>query len=147
MKYYYAFAKKKFDEEWKKMETTYLEAGMTPDAIQEMRKFDWEVFCGERVHLTHRDDTPIEEMEETIEQFPVSYDMFGGHSRYWWLDEINSPCLTVGIPFLTDEDKELLTLYIVEQYSIREIAKRMGKQKSSVSERLQRIFSMFPTST
>ncbi len=147
MKYNYALAKKKFDEEWKRMEAAFLEAGMTPDAIQKIHEYDWGVFRGERVHLTHRDDTPIEEIEETIEQFPASYDMFGGHSRYWWLDEISSPCLTVGIPFLTDDDKELLTLYIVEQYSIREIAKQIGKQKSSVAERLQRIFSMFPTST
>ena len=146
MKYNYFIAKKKFDEEWKKLEQSYLEAGMAPSDIQKMRAFDWQVFCDNRVQITHKHDTIPEEQEEIAERTCVCYDIYGGHSRYWWLEEISNPCLTFGIPLLSDEDKELLTLYIVEQYSIREIAARLGKQKSSVSERLQRIFSLFPTS-
>ena len=40
--------------------------------------------------------------------------------------------------------KELLTLYIIEELTVREIARRLGRQKSTIAERLQRIFSLFP---
>lgn len=79
-----------------------------------------------------------------MEQNPVNYDIYGGHSRYWWLSELSTPSLTIGAKLLSDEDKELLTLYIYEERTIREIAEIQQKSKSQISRNLQRIFALFP---
>ena len=75
------------------------------------------------------------------------YDVFGSHSRYWWLEEISNPSLTIGLGALTEDDKELLTLYIVEQKTECEIAKVIGVHHTTVSRRLQKIFSRFKRDT
>lgn len=80
-----------------------------------------------------------------MERNPVNYDIYGGHSRYWWLSELSTPSLTIGAKLLSDEDKELLTLYIYEERTIREIAEIQQKSKSQVSRSLRRIFALFPT--
>lgn len=157
MTFNYAVEKRKFEKVWAKLEKTYAEAGMEPEAIKAMREFDWEIFKSERNEALHTQEFAIPEStdedtgdcesplyEKFQEQLSSEYDTYGSHSRYWWLDELTTPCLTIGVPALTLEDKELLTLYIVDRLTIREIARYLNLQKSTISERLQRIFSLFP---
>ena len=131
---------------------------MEPEAIKAMYEFDWEIFKSERNEALHTQEFAIpesanEEMDDCesplydkfLEQLSSEYDTFGSHSRYWWLEELTTPCLTIGVPALTVEDKELLTLYIVDGLTIREIARYLNLQKSTISERLQRIFTLFPS--
>ena len=156
MTFNYAVEKRKFEKVWAKLAKTYAEAGMEPEAIKAMREFDWKIFKSERNEALHTQEFAIpestnEEMddcesplyEKFLEQLSSEYDTYGSHSRYWWLDELTTPCLTIGVPALTLEDKELLTLYIVDGLTIREIARYLNLQKSTISERLQRIFSLF----
>lgn len=77
------------------------------------------------------------------DRFQTEYDTFGGHSRYWWLDELTTPCLTIGVPLLTEEDKEILTMFIVDGMTTREIAARMNTNHMKISRRLQKLFSYF----
>lgn len=158
MTFNYGTEKRKFEKVWAKLAKTYAEAGMEPEAIKAMYEFDWEIFKSERVEALHTQEFAIpessdEEMDDCesplydkfLEQLSSEYDTYGSHSRYWWLDELSTPCLTIGVPALTVEDKELLTLYIVDGLTIREIARYLNLQKSTISERLQRIFSLFPS--
>lgn len=158
MTFNYAVEKRKFEKVWAKLEKTYAEAGMEPEAIKAMREFDWEILKSERNEALHTQEFAIPEStdEDTgdcesplydkfLEQLSSEYDTYGSHSRYWWLEELTTPCLTIGVPALTLEDKELLTLYIVDGLTIREIARYLNLQKSTISERLQRIFSLFPS--
>ena len=158
MTFNYAVEKRKFEKVWAKLAKTYAEAGMEPEAIKAMREFDWEIFKSERNEALHTQEFAIPEStdEDTgdcesplydkfLEQLSSEYDTYGSHSRYWWLEELTTPCLTIGVPALTLEDKELLTLYIVDGLTIREIARYLNLQKSTISERLQRIFSLFPS--
>ena len=159
MTFNYAVEKKKFEKVWGKLEKTYAEAGMEPEAIKAMYEFDWEIFKSERNEALHTQEFAIPESsdEETddcesplydkfMEQLSSEYDTYGSHSRYWWLDELTTPCLTIGIPALTMEDKELLTLYIMDELTVREIAEIQEKTKSSVERHLQRVFALFPSS-
>ncbi len=159
MAFNYAVEKKKFEKVWGKLEKTYAEAGMEPEAIKAMYEFDWEIFKSERNEALHTQEFAIPESsdEETddcesplydkfMEQLSSEYDTYGSHSRYWWLDELTTPCLTIGIPALTMEDKELLTLYIMDELTVREIAEIQEKTKSSVERHLQRVFALFPSS-
>ena len=156
MTFNYAVEKRKFEKVWAKLAKTYAEAGMEPEAIKAMYEFDWEIFKSERNEALHTQEFAIpestnEEMDDCesplydkfLEQLSSEYDTYGSHSRYWWLEELTTPCLTIGVPALTLEDKELLTLYIVDGLTIREIARYLNLQKSTISERLQRIFSLF----
>ena len=158
MTFNYGAEKRKFEKVWAKLAKTYAEAGMEPEAIKAMYEFDWKIFKSERNEALHTQEFAIpesanEEMddcesplyEKFLEQLSSEYDTFGSHSRYWWLEELTTPCLTIGVPALTVEDKELLTLYIVDGLTIREIARYLNLQKSTISERLQRIFSLFPS--
>ena len=158
MTFNYAVEKRKFEKVWGKLVKSYAEAGMEPEAIKAMREFDWEIFKSERNEALHTQEFAIPEStdEDTgdcesplydkfLEQLSSEYDTYGSHSRYWWLEELTTPCLTIGVPALTLEDKELLTLYIVDGLTIREIARYLNLQKSTISERLQRIFALFPS--
>ena len=159
MTFNYAVEKRKFEKVWGKLVKSYAEAGMEPEAIKAMREFDWEIFKSERNEALHTQEFAIPESsdEETddcesplydkfMEQLSSEYDTYGSHSRYWWLDELTTPCLTIGIPALTMEDKELLTLYIMDELTVREIAEIQEKTKSSVERHLQRVFALFPSS-
>ena len=156
MTFNYAVEKRKFEKAWTKLAKSYAEAGMEPEAIKAMYEFDWEIFKSERNEALHTQEFAIpesadEEMDDCesplydkfLEQLSSEYDTYGSHSRYWWLEELTTPCLTIGVPALTLEDKELLTLYIVDGLTIREIARYLNLQKSTISERLQRSFSLF----
>ena len=159
MTFNYGAEKRKFEKVWAKLAKTYAEAGMEPEAIKAMREFDWKIFKSERNEALHTQEFAIpesanEEMddcesplyEKFLEQLSSEYDTFGSHSRYWWLEELTTPCLTIGVPALTVEDKELLTLYIVDEWTVREIAEIQEKTKSSVERHLQRVFALFPSS-
>ena len=158
MTFNYGAEKRKFEKAWSKLAKSYAEAGMEPEAIKAMYEFDWEIFKSERNEALHTQEFAIPESsdEETddcesplydkfMEQLSSEYDTYGSHSRYWWLEELTTPCLTIGVPALTLEDKELLTLYIVDGLTIREIARYLNLQKSTISEKLQRVFSLFPS--
>ena len=154
MKYSYFIAKREFEREWEKREKEYREAGMSPEAIAEIRAFDWEVFKSDRNYALHISDVPMSKEDEFFDvpsllslcpsaQIATSYDIYGGHSRYWWIEELENPCFAVGLPLLTDEDKEILTLYVVEQCTEEEIAKLLGTYQMKISRRLQKIFGYF----
>lgn len=156
MEFNYGTEKKKFDTAWAKLAITYVEAGMSPEAIQEMYDYDWNRFKAARIEALHTQEMtlPVEMEDESespesplAEHFPdqlcCAYDTFGSHSRYWWLDELENPCLAIGVPALTKAEKELLTLVIIEQCSTRDIARRLRLPQRTVAGKLARIFSHF----
>lgn len=155
MTFNYALEKKKFDAAWESLRKFYTESGMEPAAIEAMHEYDWDAFKAARIEALHTQELVIpevaaddDEMEEPLvrryaDRFLTEYDTFGGHSRYWWLDELTTPCLTVGVPYLTDADKELLTMYVVEGLTTREIAKRIGITHVAVSQKLGKLFNLF----
>ena len=153
MQFNYGYEKTKFDAAWKQLAKTYEEAGMSAEAIQAMYEYDWNDFKVARVEARHSQELDMEEHEDEDWESPLfknyrdaiscEYDTFGSHSRYWWLEEIENPCLTVGIRGLSADDKELLTLYIVERKTEAEIAKVMGVHQTTIFRRLQKIFARF----
>ena len=156
MTFNYTAEKKKFDKAWEKLAVTYAEAGMSPEAIQEMHDYDWNRFKEARVEALHTQEVPqplemydgtfVAEsplMEKYLRNFSSDYDTYGSHSRYWWLEELENPCLTIGIPFLAPEEKELLTLVIVEQCTTREVARRLNLSQRAAARKLSRLFSRF----
>lgn len=153
MTFIYAREKKKFDAAWEQLAKTYAEAGMTPEAIQEIYEFDWNAFKAARIEARHSQEMDAEDHEAEDWESPLfknhqdaitcEYDTYGSHSRYWWLEEIENPCVVVGLPLLTDEDKEILTLFFVERCTETEIAHRFGTYPMKICRRLQKILNYF----
>ena len=118
-----------------------------------MYEYDWDVFKANRIEALHSQGITIPDVDYEEYEYPLverlwdnfvnPYDTLGGHSRYWWLEELENPCLVIGVPLLSEEDKEILTLYLVEGYTEAEIAKRMDTYQVKISRRLQKIFSYF----
>lgn len=156
MKFNYGAEKKKFDTAWAELAITYAEAGMSKEAIQEMYNYDWNRFRAARVEALHTQEfTPPCEMEDGsfapesplmdkfLPQLSCEYDTYGSHSRYWWLEELETPCLAIGVPALSAEDKELLTLVVIERCSTRDIAKRLRLSQRTVARKLAHVFLKF----
>ena len=153
MTFNYTPEKRKFDNAWAKLAKTYAEAGMAPDAIRKMYEYDWDMFKANRIEALHSQGITIPDVDYEEYEYPLverlwdnfvnPYDTLGSHSRYWWLEELENPCLVIGVPLLSEEDKEILTLYLVEGYTEAEIAKRLDTYQVKISRRLQKIFSYF----
>ena len=135
--------RRKFERNWAKTEALYRKHSMSEAAIQKMREYDWDLFKAARIEAMHTQemgfysdddddksmmDSPL--LKKFFEQFTTQYDTYGTHSRYWWLEELGDVRLVAVVPQLTTDDKELLTLYFVEQYTTREIADKYGTEVS-----------------
>ena len=156
MEFNYTTERRKFERNWAKTEALYRKHGMSEAAIREMREYDWDLFKAARIEAMHTQeigfqldddddksmmDSPL--LKKFFEQFTTQYDTYGTHSRYWWLEELSDPRLVAGIAKLTDDDKELLTLLIVEGYSQTECAVKMHSSQSAISRRFIRIIDIF----
>ncbi len=155
MKFNYASKKRQFMIEWAKTAKEYADAGMSPEAIEIMREYDWERFKSDRIWALHIQDVPEMEEEEEIDDFyenallvkkylervSTEYDAFGNHSRYWWINEIDSGAMAKVLSSLTDEDIELLTLAIFEGYTHEEIAFRLSIPRRTVAWRLKQLLT------
>ena len=156
MTFNYGAERKKFEQNWTKTEALYRKHGMSESAIQEMREYDWDLFKAARIEAIHTQeigfqpdndddmtmmDSPL--LMKFFERFTTQYDTLGSHSRYWWFEELSDIRLVSDIAKLTDEDKEFLTLLIVEGYSQTECAVKLHSSQSAISRRLIRLIDIF----
>ena len=72
----YRAEKRRFDSLWDRLAVEYREAGMSPEAIEEMRKFDWDEFKRRRNCCLHEtlfsELEPSEESEDSDTAIPHS---------------------------------------------------------------------------
>ena len=158
MKFNYGLEKKKFDENWEKMEKEYRAAGMAEEAISAMREYDWELFKQERIFCQHnqpldcgcsRNDSDFltyESAEDTspflrryADRFSVPEVTVDTARKDSWIDELDSTILLKAIRMLTESEQELLRLHIIEEYTTREIAAMKSVSHQAVSKSIQRI--------
>ena len=151
----YRAEKNRFDNLWARLAVEYREAGMAPEAIEEMKRFDWEEFKQRRNWCLH--ETVFSELGG-IEEEPYDVDSTIPRSRcsrklsvidtyadtpksdrYQWLKEIASPTLLTQILKLSDSDLELLNAYMFEELSQKEISEMLGVNQSVVSRKIKRI--------
>lgn len=156
MTFNYGTERRKFEMNWAETEALYRKHGMSESAIQEMREYDWDLFKAARIEAIHTqdmgfqmdddDDTNMLEsplLMKFLERFTNQYDTQGSHYRYWWLEELSDPRFTAVIPRLTDDDKELLTLIVVEGYTQEECAVKLHISQRGISYRMQAVFGKF----
>lgn len=156
MEFNNAAERRKFEAEWMELRKEYAAVGMSGESIEEMYLFDLSQFNSERTFKEHsffleelnEDCSEGEEysdllLQSYLDQFTTPYDALGEHARYWWLEELRDPRLVKGLAKLTDEDKELLTLIFVQQYTQKECAVKLHSSQSAISRRIARIIDVF----
>ena len=156
MTFNYGAERKKFEKNWAETEVIYRKHGMSESAIREMREYDWDLFKAARIEAIHSQDIGFQMDEEDdtdmmespllmkfLDQFTSQYDTHGSHNRHWWLEELSDPRFVAALPRLTEDDKELLTLIVVEGYTQEECAVKLHISQRGISYRMQAVFGKF----
>lgn len=121
----------------------YRSVGMTEEQIKQMYEFDLALYRSERVFYTHTQALEINfDDEDTgdISNFLLEYqaeNVRDYSNRYWWIDELER--LYSVVKSLSDEEKEIITLYVFEGYTQKEIANILHYPKSTLNDRMTRI--------
>ncbi len=157
MKFNYQTEKNKLDRAWVKLEEEYRNAGMTEEAIEEMRAYDYEVFRKERTYCNHTNlidfaavDAPVDGQEDAnvivnahMEAFSVGMSELFQQDRYGWIESIEDEKILAEVKKLKVEDLELLTLLVFDGYSVSEIARIQGVSPANISKKTKRIKKLF----
>lgn len=147
MGFNYAKEKYRFDEEWLKLTEQYRKAGFDEAGIKSLREFDWELFCKCRTYENSEQALPSEIIDDNnhctlFKKFPsltVSFDENSFLGWYDWIETIDNPVLADKLSTLSDDDKELLTLLVFNEYAQAEIAEIQKRSQQAVSKKLKRI--------
>ncbi len=149
MGFNYAAEKKKFDAQWERNSEWYRSEGMSEEAIQNIKDFDWAVFCSERVYKNHTHTIP-EEINDVVttasnsrlfNKYPslsVSFSIEDFIGKYSWIENIDNPRLAEKIKALSKDYIEILTM-LIEGYSQTEIAKQRHQHRSAICNKIARI--------
>ena len=150
MGFNYGLEKKNFDRQWAIMRKQYEDAGMSIEVIQAMYEYDWSVFNAARSYQNHTQEIAAPSFEQGEESYSSLMNKYQEaisitehyretKSRFTWIGEIEDEHLLSAFEKLSDEDLELLTLYIYEGYSMVELSKAYGIDHQNISKRIIKI--------
>ena len=150
MGFNYGLEKKNFDSQWAVTRKQYEDAGMSSEAIQAMYDYDWSVFNATRAYQNHTQEIAAPSFEQSEESYSPLMNKYQEaisvtdhycetNSRFAWIGEIEDENLLSALEKLSDEDLELLTLYIYEGYSMVELSKAYGIAHQNISKRIIKI--------
>lgn len=156
MEFNYGREKKKFDENWEQLRKEYREAGMAEESIQAMHEYDWEQFKKERIWCQHNQylDTIVmcvnNQIWETSEDAnPLYYKFLERISynfteedfsdEYAWMETLEDPQIYDAVLSLDDKDKRFLTLRVIDDLTLEEIAGIYNVSVVAVHNQLTRI--------
>lgn len=140
--------RKKFEKRQAILAEQYRSVGMTDEQIQKMYEFDLAVYRSERIFYTHtqaleinfEDDEDVGEVSNYLLEYHT--ECFRNYSnRFWWIDELET--LYKAAKSLSEEEKELVTLYVFEGYTQSEIAHKLNCSQVAISKRLNKIKRVF----
>lgn len=121
----------------------YRSVGMTEEQIQQMYEFDLSVYRSERIFYTHTQALEINFDDEDVGDvsnylLECQTNNFRNYSnRYWWIDELEK--LYYAVKNLSEAEKELITLYVFDGYTQREIASFRKCTRQAISYQLIRV--------
>lgn len=134
MKFNYQAEKMKFDAKWKELQVQYESVGMSREAIEEMKRYDWDEFKRERVFCIHN-----QHLERDMFEDRGTSDIYFDERTNGWIEELDTEELIRAIKKLDREKLELINKLVYEQKTMEEIANEIGITKSAVSQRIATI--------
>ena len=78
-------------------------------------------------------------MKKFSSRFSVPAEESDPDRRYGWIDDIENPVLSEILQKMSEKDKELLTLYVIEGYTVTDIAKMEGSTHQNISKKIRRL--------
>jgi len=141
--------RRKLNAKWEQLRVQYREAGMSKEAIQAMYEFDLDVLNSERAYDANtvavcagEDDVDARKAAD-LKQYEAAITVTDTYhetkSRFAWIGEIEDENLLSALEKLSDDDLEILTLYIYEGYSTVELSKAYGIAHQNISKRIIKI--------
>lgn len=131
--------RKLFEEVQSRLKKEYLSAGMTEEQIQAMYEFDLALYKSDRIFYLHTVSVELNEdyIKNTL-QMCNSYEYsYNGSERYGWIEELES--LYYAVIGLSAREKEILTLYVFEGYTQKEIAAKLDCSCATICNQLKKI--------
>ena len=140
MSWHNGSARRELEARQRQLAEEYRAAGMTETQIAEMAAFDLEVLRSDRRFYRHTqtlcpDGRGAEEAPEPGydgSEIPLT-------DRLDWLEEIEDPALLEALKELNTEMLEILTLYVFEGYTQKQIARSLCCSLQNVNTKLLRL--------
>lgn len=149
MGFNYAKERRKFEAEWRKRRQEYEQAGMDPDAVDALYRFDLDEFRSRRRYETWTqpmpDRYPTEDhvgtvsLQKNYKRLSTTFDEADFFGEAAWLDTIEDSTLLKRLRKLPQKDLELLQFIVLEGHTQEELAQKWHCSQSSISKRFLRI--------
>ena len=149
MGFNYAKERRKFEAEWRKRRQEYEQAGMDPDAVDALYRFDLDEFRSRRRYETWTQPMPdrypteahvgTEKKKKNYKRLSTTFDEADFFGEAAWLDTIEDSTLLKRLRKLPQKDLELLQFIVLEGHTQEELAQKWHCSQSSISKRFLRI--------
>jgi len=140
---------RRFAKRMKQQEILYRQLGMTETQIQAVQAYDLQAFLSERKYKEHTrplesypDDMNCDSMRLLYRKNMDRFTTQMGHAYdnpFWWIDDLEDDRLLLAILQLSEYQKMLLTLIVIEGFTQQEAGECLGLTQSAVSRQMQRI--------
>lgn len=146
----YAIERAKFERQQRQQAEQYRKLGMDEEQIQTMYEFDLATFRSDWRYEKHtqgfaassfgdntQDDSKSALLEKFFVQLSVKPD--DGHSREWWVEEIENPQLALALKGLSKSDLEFITRIVIEKATQMELSEELGISQQAVSKKWRKM--------
>ena len=146
----YAIERAKFERQQRQQAEQYRKLGMDEEQIQTMYEFDLATFRSDWRYEKHtqgfaassfgdntQDDSKSALFEKFLAQLSVQPD--DGHSREWWVEEIENPQLALALKGLSKSDLEFITRIVIEKATQMELSEELGISQQAVSKKWRKM--------
>ena len=150
------FERKKFELAQRRQAAEYRKLGMTEEQIEAIYKFDLEQLKSERRFYSHtmsfkpNEFDPYEDAEDKSpllnlfsDVLTTSIDSSEAHSRFWWIEELDDAEFIKRVKSLSDDDLELMTLYVFDGYNQTALAALFNVSQQCISKRIKKFEKIF----
>lgn len=146
----YAIERAKFERQQRLQAEQYRKLGMDEEEIQTMYEFDLATFRSDWRYEKHTqgfaassfgDGTQDESKSALFEKFltQLSVQPDDGHSREWWVEEIENPQLARALKGLSKSDLEFITRIVIEKATQMELSEELGISQQAVSKKWRKM--------
>ena len=147
---YFADEYRQFEKEMLERKKEYLESGCSEQDFLEyytMRRKQLNrdlAYRRRTVSLNHRTEDMDSDGQnplysDYLSALSVEMDLPSVH-KFWWIDQIENPGLLMTLLSFSDEELTLIDMSVYQGLTQKVIAKRTGKDQSSISRKLETLY-------
>ncbi len=135
MKFNYTKELNKLKEQWEKEEKIMLEGGVSTESIEKLKEFDYKQFKANRNFYLNKDYITL---DDDIVNNQMSYED-DVVEMLDLIEQIEDKKIYENMKKLNKKDLQVLTLHIIEQKNVVEIAQEIGVTQPAITNRINKI--------